>query len=75
MKEEHSIPDRQLTQLEVDEAGIEHATNEIQGPSPNQGKVAGFRRMKQKEDLIWLSGVIVFVFGLVAIAVIFSLTE
>ncbi len=75
MKEEHSIPDRQLTQLEVDEAGIEHATNEIQGPSPNQGKVAGFRRIKQKEDLIWLSGVIVVVFGLVAIAVIFSLTE
>ena len=70
MNKEHSISDRQL-----DESGIEHATNEIQGPSPNQGKVAGFRRMKQKEDLIWLSGVIVFVFGLVAIAVIFSLTE
>ena len=27
MNKEHSIPDRQL-----DEAGIEHATNEIQGP-------------------------------------------
>lgn len=75
MKEEHSIPDRQLTQLEVDEAGIEHATNEIQGPSPNQGKVAGFRRMKQKEDLVWLGGVFVVVFSLVVIAVIFSLTE
>lgn len=75
MKEEHSIPDRQLTQLEVDEAGIEHATNEIQGPSPNEGKVAGFRRIKQKEDLVWLGGVFVVVFSLVVIAVIFSLTE
>ena len=75
MKEEHSIPDQQLTQLEVDEAGIEHATNEIQGPSPNQGKVAGFRRIKQKEDLVWLGGVFVVVFSLVVIAVIFSLTE
>jgi len=35
MKEQQLIPDRQLTQLEVEEAGIEHATNEIQGPSPN----------------------------------------
>jgi len=73
MNEEHSIPDRQLTKLEVDEAGIEHANNEIQGPSPNQGKVAGFRRMKQKEDLVWLGGVFVVVFSLVVIAVIFSL--
>ncbi len=73
MTEEHSIPDQQLTQLEVDEPGIEHATNEIQGPGPNQGKVAGFRRMKQKEDLVWLGGVFVVVFSLVVIAVIFSL--